>query len=48
MQWNITQPLKGSPTQATTGRKCDDTVFNEISQTQKEKYCVTPLVRSQV
>ena len=35
---------KEIPTHATTGKNLEDITLSEMSQSQKAKYCVTPLL----
>ena len=46
MQWNIIQPLKRKEilTHDTTWVNLDDIKLSEIRQTQKDKYCIIPLI----
>ena len=46
IQQNIIQLLKGKGiiTHATTGMNLKDIMLNEISQSQKDKRCIIPLI----
>ena len=46
IQWNIIQALKrsGILSHATTWMILEDIILSEIIQTQKDKYCMRPLI----
>ena len=48
MQWDITQPLKKNEIMpfAATWMDLEIVIVSEVSQTEKEKYCMTSLYRN--
>ena len=46
MQWDITQPLKKNEIMpfAATWMDLEIVIVSEVSQTEKEKYCITSLI----
>ena len=45
IEWNITQPYKRMkiPTPSTMQMNLENIMLKEITQTQKDKYCINPL-----